>query len=381
MRKHGIAAWVRVLGRAPRRSAPWLTCGALLACTVEPREVVAPPWGGVADGLDGSEADDGETTDDATGGEDGPGGDDGPGADGRPSVDEAGDDAPPPPSDDGADDAGDDGPPTAECPADCYCEPFDASADLSDLEAAFNGANWAEVMIGVLDRRYPAGADLLVEMEDDPWFGAFTDNSSFTALMDSVMTEVHEGTHGWDYGHALGQPYFGYWLRADLVFEPPKIEGFPRAELYAMLVDDSTALYAQTYLTGEQGTYGWVELLDELNAYINGMGAIAAVGEHIPWGISGRDGAVAFLYYLELYLRRARTAYPNLYAELQAEPEYVELVQTQWLRTHFLLEHADAHPHLGIHDQEIRAHLHAPDNQAEIELFIGRPVDASACLP
>jgi hypothetical protein len=236
-------------------------------------------------------------------------------------------------------------------------------------------------MIGVLDRRYPAAADLLVEMEDDPWFGAFTDNSSFTGLMDSVMTEVHEGTHGWDYDHALGQPYFGYWLRADLVFEPPKIDGFPRAEIYGMLVDDSTALYDQTYLTGEQGTYGWVELLDELNAYINGMGAIAAVGEHIPWGISGRDGAVAFLYYLELYLRRARTAYPELYAELQAEPEYVELVQTQWLRTHFLLEHADAHPHLGIHDQEIRAHLYAPDNQAEIELFIGRPVDASACLP
>jgi len=342
-----------------------------------------PPFGGLVDGdddgLDDTDDDGGETGGGTWGGDaDGSAGDDRPGGDDRPSADEAGgDDAPPPPTDDG----GDDGPPSAECPANCYCESFDATADVSDLEQSFNGGNWAEVMIGVLDRRYPAGADLLVEMEDDPYFGAFTDTSSFAGLMDSVMTEVHEGTHGWDYGHALGQPYFGYWLRADLVYEPQKIDGFPRSEIYSMLVDDSTSLYADTYLTGEQGTYGFYELLDEMNCYINGMGAIAAVGEHIPWGVSGRDGAVAFLYYLELYLRRARTAYPDLYAELQAEGEYVELVQTQWLRTHFLLEKADAFPELGIYDQEIRAHLHAPENQAEIEMFIGRPVEASNCLP
>lgn len=370
MRKNGLSELLVLLA----------TSG-LVACTSEPGEVRSPPWGGVVDGgegLGGSDEDESAGEGGTFGGDDGAAtigsaGDDRPGGDDQPG----GDDAPPPPSDDG----GDDGPPSAECPSHCYCERFDAAADVSDLEQSFDGDNWAEVMIGVLDRRYPAAADLLVEMADDPYFGAFTDASSFGALMDSVMTEVHEGTHGWDYADALGQPYFGYWLRADLVYQPPKIEGFPRAEIHSMLVDDSTALYAQTYLTGEQGTYGFYELLDEMNAYINGMGAIAAVGEHIPWGVSGRDGAVAFLYYLELYLRRARTAYPELYAQLQGEPEYVELVQTQWLRTHFLLERADAYPELGIHDQEIRAHLYAPDNQAEIEMFIGRPLEASSCLP
>lgn len=365
MRYDGLAVLVLVLGGAA-------------SCIADQSEVVGP-WGGLADGGEGPTDASGDDAagEDATGGADatgGSGGDDRPGDDHHPPADGGSDDGPPA-------DGGDDGPPPAECPAECYCERFDATADVSELQASFNGSNWAEVMIGVLDRRYPAGADLLVEMQDDPWFGAFTDASSFGGLMDSVMTEVHEGTHGWDYDHALGQSYFGYWLRADLVYEPPKIEGFPRSEIYSMLVDDSTSLYAQTYLTGEQGTYGWYELLDEMNAYINGMGAIAAVGEHIPWGVSGRDGAVAFLYYLELYLRRARTAHPELYAQLKAEPEYVELVQTQWLRTHFLLEKADAIPSLGIHDQEIRAHLHAADNQAEIELFIGRPVQASACLP
>jgi hypothetical protein len=357
-------------------------CG-LVSCSDTPREVGLPPWGGLGDdGLEDGDASDDAGTDGMSGtggGEDGPGADDRPGGDDRPSADEGSDDGPT--TAEGGDEGGDDGPPPSECPAECYCEPFDATADIADLEAAFNGANWAETMIGVLDRRYPAAADLLVEMQDDPWFGAFTDTSSFGGLMDSVMTEVHEGTHGWDYEHALGQSYFGYWLRADLQFEPPKIDGFPRSEIYGMLVDDSTSLYADTYLTGDQGTYGWYELLDEMNCYINGMGAIAAVGEQIPWGVSGRDGAVAFLYYLELYLRRARTHYPDLYAQLQGEAEYVELVQTQWLRTHFLLERADAFPELGIYDQEIRAHLHAPDNQAEIEMFIGRPVQASNCLP
>lgn len=355
--------------------------GLLAACGTDDTREVGAPWGGGPDGgmADGGTlgADSGDDSSETEGGhgtgnaDDGDPGDDG----GKPPGDDGSE---PPPGDD---DGGDDGPPSVECPAECYCEPFELSADIADLEASFNGSNWAETMIGVLDRRYPAGADLLVEMQDDPWFGQFTDTSSFTGLMDSVMTEVHEGTHGWDWNHALGQSYFGYWLRADLIYEPQKIDGFPRSEILSMVEGDATSLYDGTYLTGTQGTYGFYELLDELNCYINGMGAIAAVGEHIPWGISGRDGAVAFLYYLELYLRRARTQYPTLYAQMQAETEYVDLIRTQWLRTHFLLEQADMHPHLGIHDQEIRTRLYAAENQAEIEMFIGQAVDASNCLP
>lgn len=363
------------------RSIVGLSCWVMTACGGSDGREVAPPWGGP--GAEGG-ADEGTPTttaaDDDTGGGDAggdggtEGGDPGSGEDG-PGV---------PPGDDGdASDGGDDGstPPGEECPAQCYCEPFDLEADIGDLEAGFSGGNWAETMMQVLDRRYPAGGDLLVEMQDDPWFGQFTDTSSFTGLMDSLMTEVHEGTHGWDYNHAFGQPYFGYWLRADLIFEPPKIDGFPRSEILSMVEGSDTSLYDGTYLTGTQGTYGFYELLDEMNAYINGMGAVAAVGEHIPWGMSGRDGAVAFMYYLELYLRRARTEYPSLYAQLQAEPQYVELIRTQWLRTNFLLEKADSHPHIGIHDGEIRERMYAPQNQAEIEMFIGQAVDSTNCLP
>lgn len=302
--------------------------------------------------------------------------DDGPVADeGEPDAGDGGDGH--------ADGGGDDGgPPPADCPEHCYCEPLDPDADVTDIEGAFGGGNWAQSMIAVLDRRWPAGAALFEDrLANDDWFGNFADTSSWGGLMDSMMTEAHEGTHGWDYDAAFGQPTFGYWMREDLIFEPPKIEGFPRSEIYGMVQGNSTDLYKDLYLSGTQGTYAWYELLDEGNAYINGMAGIGVVGEFVPWGTSGRDGAVAFLYYAELYLQRARTMYPDLYAELQAS-EYAEMLKVQWLRTHFLMIYAaDLHPDLGINDDAIEQLLYADENQVELEMFIGHELDASNCLP
>ncbi|MEM6994617.1 MAG: hypothetical protein AAF721_29145 [Myxococcota bacterium] len=300
-------------------------------------------------------------------GEEGPDEDDGPGEEGDGHADGDGDDG---------------GPPPADCPENCYCEPIDPYADVADLQAAFSGGNWADSMIGVLERRWPAGAALFVDRQaNDGYFGNFTDTSSWGGLMDSMMTEAHEGTHGWDYDDAFGQSYFGYWMREDLKFQPPKIEGFPRSEIYGMVEGNATDLYKDLYLSGTQGTYAWYELLDEGNAYINGMGGIGVVGEFLPWGTSGRDGAVAFLYYAELYLKRARTNYPELYDQLK-NSEYKEMLQVQWLRTHFLMIYAaDLHPDLGINDDAIEQLLYADENQVEMEMFIDHELDASNCLP
>jgi hypothetical protein len=341
------------------------------------------PWAGMENGEstggDDSAEDDlddevtGQVTVAADGGgvhEDGTSGDDGVDADGGGEAhDDGGSEG------DGGGDGG------ADCPENCYCEPIDPEADVSDLEQNYNAGAWAQTMSDVLDRRWPAGAALVADLQSEPYFGSFTDTSSFGGLMDGFMTEIHEGTHGWDYGHA-GIDTFAYFLRGDLQFDVAKIHGFDRSEIYGLLTDDSTSLYSDLYLTGTQGTYGIYELLDEMNCYINGMAAIGVVGEYIPYGISGRDGAVAFLYYLELYLKRARTTYPDLYEELKSDPEYVDLVRTQWLRTHFLLIYAaDLHDHLGIADDAIEVSLYAPENQSEIEMFIDHAVDATNCLP
>lgn len=279
-------------------------------------------------------------------------------------------------------DAGPVGTPDAGLPArECYSEPFDPTVPLGDLEASFRGSRAFDAVLEAMRRRYPGGYDLLVAEQGDPYTGSFVDRSSFGAAMETSMTEVHEATHGWDYGHALFPRYFGYWINGAvqhvLTFD---VDGFPRSELRGMLEDRSTDLYSGTYLTGEQGTRGFLELLDETNCYINGLGAIAAIADEVPYGISGRDGAVAFLYYVQLYLRRARTQAPGLYATMQADADLVEHVKLQWLRTHFFLMFADQHPHVGIRDDDIRALLYAPANLQEISGLIGRCVDDSPCL-
>ncbi|MFH1437192.1 MAG: hypothetical protein ABIJ56_15905 [Pseudomonadota bacterium] len=263
----------------------------------------------------------------------------------------------------------------------CYTEPVYPDADLSDLEAWYSGSNYLETEFEALSRRWPAGYDLLDAMRGDPYLGTFTDTTSFATVMESLMTEVHEETHGWDYEHASWGSTFAYYVRADLTYTTTWVDGFPRSEIRAMLADDSTDLY-EFYLQGEQGTYGFVELLDEMNCYINGMAGIAYVGDTIEgWGISGIDGAVAFMYYLELYLKRARTMYADLYISIKGEAAFVDMIRTQWLRLHFFLQQADRFPLLGIHDDAIRVHMYNTDNQSEIEMLIDHPVAASNCLP
>jgi hypothetical protein len=266
-------------------------------------------------------------------------------------------------------------------PQECYTEPFDPTVDLSDLEASFFNNAPFDAVLTALERRYPGCHALLVAEANDPYTGSFTDGASFSDAMASAMTECHEATHGWDYGHSLFYQHFDYFIRGDLQHSLTfAVDGFPRSEIYGDIEDGSTDLYDDLYLTGDQGTRGLLELLDETNCYINGLGGIAAIGDHVQFGISGRDGAVAFLYYVELYLRRARTTDPQLYAAMQADAALKEHLKIQWLRTHFYLSFADLQPHIGIEDGAIRANLYAPHNIAEITMLLGRCVDRTNCL-
>jgi len=294
-------------------------------------------------------------------------------------TDPAGDDDTDPVGDDDTDPAGDDDTGDDDGPY-CYTEPVDPNISLADLEAGFYGSNWLDTILDVTDRRYPSGHDLLYLMQDDPYLSWFVDTSSFAMLMESLMTVVHEETHGYDYEYAQWGVHFAYWISSDWQPTVHHHSGFPRSEIYGMLEDDSTDLYADLYLTGTQGTYDFMELLDELNCYINGLAAIALVGEYEPWGISARDGAVAFMYYLELYLRRARTTYPDFYSDIQSDAHVVDLILIQWLRLHFFLDISYAFPNLGVNDHAIEDHMHDPANQAEIEDLVGRSLEASNCL-
>jgi hypothetical protein len=233
----------------------------------------------------------------------------------------------------------------------------------------------------VLERRFPACADLLVEMANDPYIDIFLDSSSWEGAMDSLGTICHEETHGYDYEHAINPSYFSYW-NGPIIHQTDWIDALPRSVVWSEVEGTSTNLYRDLYLTGTQGTYGFTELLDETTCYVNGLGGNLAGAENgFQWGISARDGAVAFLYYIELYLRVLEQDAPATYTQLQNDPEVTDLLRDLWLRTHFLLQQADQDPRLGIHDAEIRVLLYRPDNQGELEDFLGYPLAQSNCLP
>jgi hypothetical protein len=264
-------------------------------------------------------------------------------------------------------------------PADpkCYWEPVCPDAPIDDLAQSFSPADWMATAMAMTQRRYPSAACLINEYAND--VGNYADNSSFEALSESLMTMVHEETHGFDYDHANWGSSFAYYVGCNNSLTANWIEGFPRSEIAAQVEGNATSLYDGTYLTGTQGTYGWLEVLDEWNAYLNGMAGIGLFGDYVTGGISGTDGALALAYYAELYLRVARTQHPSVYAQIKGDAGMVDLLRRQWNRMHFFLALADKYPQLSIEASAIKAELYAAKNQSELEMVIGLPLTPTAC--
>jgi hypothetical protein len=259
----------------------------------------------------------------------------------------------------------------------CYWEPVCPDASLADLANSFSSGNWLSASLEAMNRRYPSASCLFNLYQND--VGNFADTSGFGPLCESMMTMMHEETHGYDYEHALGNDHFAYFVRCDFDPQVPWIDSFPRSEIAPLVQGSATNLYDGTYLVGEQGTYGWIEVLDEWNAYLNGMAAIGIVGDYVPsFGISGTDGALAFAYYAELYLRVARTQHPSVYGAITGDQKFKDFLKLQWNRMHFFLKIAEKYPKLSIEADNIKQLVYAPENQSELEKVIG-PLKANEC--
>ena len=264
----------------------------------------------------------------------------------------------------------------------CYTEPAFPDADISDIIAAYGGSNWKDELIEAMSRRHPATAYLLDAQRNDSYFGQFSDSSSWTGMVGWLDTLSHEETHLFNayYAQSVGQNAAIYMGEDRIVFLPNEI-GFARGEIYDDIAQTARdGIYAPTYLTGSQGERGFNALLDELSCYLNEVAAVGLVGEYFNGGVSLRDGSVAFLYFMQVYLRVARTDHPQVYSQLQANPVYPELVETLWLRTHYFLQFADQFPSLGIDDDMYRGLMYQVANLAEIEMFTGNVVGNSSCL-
>ena len=264
----------------------------------------------------------------------------------------------------------------------CYSEPVSPEADISDLVARYGGSDWKDVLIEAFQRRHPASAWLLNAQRNDSYFSQFSDSRSWSGMVGWIDTLSHEETHLFNAYNGQGMGwYHSIYFTPDHIVYLNNPGGFPRSRVRSMMAVQSNGQYANTYLQGEQGNRGFLSVLDETSCYLNELAALGVVGEHFPLaGVSSRDGSVALLYMLELYLRIARTEFPADYARWQSNEDIVDIVATLWVRTHFFLSISDRHPSLGIEDLEYRRVIHEPANEAEIEMFIGRPVGDSPCF-
>jgi hypothetical protein len=265
----------------------------------------------------------------------------------------------------------------------CYTEPLDPMADISDVVSSYGGASYKDDVIEAMDRRWPAGAYLLTEQKNDPYFAQFSDSSSWTGMVGWLDTLVHEETHLFDAYHAQSQNQaHALYFQENLIVYLPAEQGFPRSEIMSQLIPAAqNGTYASTYLTGNQGTRAFNPLLDEATCYANEVPGLAAFGEYYSGGVSLRDGSAAFLYFIQVYLRVARMDHPTFYNWAKSQQAYVDAVRILWLRTHYFYEEVgDVYPNLGISDDTYRNEAYQPDNLAEIEMFVGREVGPSSCL-
>jgi hypothetical protein len=276
---------------------------------------------------------------------------------------------------------GDDGAVATDAAAPCYGESYNPNANLADLKSAFTGSNWLDTSLEAMNRRYATGHFVLDGEKSDPQLSGFTDSSSWPNLMESLMTMVHEESHGYDFDHSQAGQHL-YVLRSDLEINATELSNmWPRSELVPLIHDDATSNYDQTYLTGTQGTYDVIFLAEELNAYINGLAAITAVGDQIESQISARDGVAASLYYLELYLHVGRTSHPTEYAAMKADATWQKLVRYEWARGYFWDAQAKPFPKLDMASSKIWAHVGEAANLDEIRQFTGDDPANVACHP
>jgi hypothetical protein len=255
-----------------------------------------------------------------------------------------------------------------------YTEPVcaDPLASITDLSAAYvnTAAGVRAATLGIADRRYPMGR-LFIEGQTDVelarWFQTTT---TFAGVLDGFDTAVHEGQHIWDI-RMIASGKWPYRVRDDLVIRASNLTNFARSEILTVHVDVADDFYASTYLMGQSGTQGFNNLLDEYNAYTHSLASRYCTRDSLGAGtrITARDGILTMMYYVELYLKLARTRHPADYAAIKGDPESVRLILTIWDRAEFWLALSARFPSLGLKDTMIRGWVYTPDNKMEIDLL------------
>ncbi|MEO8184791.1 MAG: hypothetical protein ABI895_38780 [Deltaproteobacteria bacterium] len=274
-------------------------------------------------------------------------------------------------------------------------ELVDTDAALSDL--TFNG-NVAAFVDAALARRYPFGLELVRGGRRDTSFGdcsvVFAEPAESAAdVYSSMEVIVHECGHIHDSFLSSGNRNV-YELNAERRYQCDRGDTTSRGgDTFARSRIGSDAFealrppcagnrsagcdpYADIYLDGnpddgvfESGDQGFNLLMEEAVQYVHSLATAWAFEDRQPQfiAVSARDGILTFLWYVERYLRLARTQYPSAYARIANDQCWRELTLSVWTRARRYLELTRAEITLGIEDEDIEELVNDPVLLAEIE--------------
>jgi hypothetical protein len=256
-------------------------------------------------------------------------------------------------------------------------ETCDDLADVSDIRSDYQPGAVRDAAEGLAKRRYASGLAFLQAQDDKMlagWFGG--EPVTFGAITDHFDTAVHEGSHIWVAKH-FDPRKVTYPVRADLAIETRRLRNFDRSEILALLEDAANDTYATTYLTGASGAQGFNSLLDEYDAYTHSLASRYCTRDFVGANqrVSARDGILAMMHFVEVYLRLAREKHPADYAAILADPGHIRLILTVWSRAELWLRRSAPYASLGIRDTELERFAYAADGLAEISRL--RDVDGS----
>ena len=134
--------------------------------------------------------------------------------------------------------------------------------------------------------------------------------------------------------------------------------------------------YADVYLDGnpddavfDSGDQGFSVLMEEAVQYVNSIATARAFFDQKPQftAVSARDGILPFLWYIERYLRMARSEFPGAYTRITGDQCWRDLTLGVWARAERYLELTANQATLGIEDDALEDLVQTPELLEEIE--------------
>ena len=272
-----------------------------------------------------------------------------------------------------------------------------AGADITQITRDYDPNAWREYVEATLRQRYALGWDIVENalIEAPAQLGDcldrfVRDRSSARAIDRQMGTFVHECGHFLDIGLSFASGRNIFYIRQDLTIECSEGDTLTRrGRTFARsrIRDDRFSdrrppcdrgencdTYANIYLNGnpddqnfESGDQGFNMLMEEAFQYVNSLATNYALNDRYQGSISGRDGILTTLWWVQRYLVMAREDYPAAHDFILGNACWREAILTLWGRAWLYLSITENMDQLGIRDDAIQTLVEDQELLSEIQ--------------